>query len=107
MSQWHCGECLVACPDSQPFLFNQTCVSDCPADTELYSLYDNGYNSIAICMNECPSNMLLDVKKCKNKCSEEKHVFNGTCVQNCPSSHPLITASSGQTFCVTQCKNNI
>ena len=90
-------ECVSQCP-STLILENSTCVDTCSEN--MYALETNK-TCIASCpfpeyvtkhmqcLNHCPNSWYNESGKCVKICTEN-YIYNNTCVEHCPYSHPLL-----------------
>ncbi|OWF51327.1 proprotein convertase subtilisin/kexin type 5-like isoform X1 [Mizuhopecten yessoensis] len=83
--------CDVGCPRGLDFLWNQTCVQECPeTDPFIYVLTERlPSHKIPVCLPTCPDDTFIDGNTCVRKCAPQMYIFNGSCVMSCPNSHPL------------------
>ncbi|XP_062573847.1 proprotein convertase subtilisin/kexin type 5-like [Saccostrea cucullata] len=82
--------CHLSCPSKAPFLYNRTCYETCPPSNPFIQTLTTEYNSISQCSNSCSENDVVDGEYCVSACPKGKHLFNNTCKENCPVSHPLM-----------------
>ncbi|XP_022294408.2 uncharacterized protein LOC111104636 [Crassostrea virginica] len=99
--QWYQKKesCDTKCPENM-FIFQQSCVVDCPQFT---SKYDNGF--IKYCFNralqdlKCAERMCSPIYpfcfngNCLLSCPEYTVSYNGSCLMDCPEKSPFLTAS--------------
>ncbi|XP_063428424.1 proprotein convertase subtilisin/kexin type 5-like [Mytilus trossulus] len=86
--------CNLNCPSSKPLLFNKTCCSSCPDEASFLFLKNSKYNEIYTCEEECPIDTVVDYDRCVNFCPKGKHLFNNTCITECPLTHKYLYPKS-------------
>ena len=105
-------ECQLTCPEYH-VLFNQTCVKDCPASHRLLVKQESIYNTMIMCVKQCPFDFLLDDRSCVKRCPGDKVVNNMTCTFSCSNDTLVCKWSNcqhdtrlGNTHCVSNCPQN-
>ena len=90
------NSCVEYCPRNKYTLEkNRTCLYKCPSTDPL--LHDTGHFG-TYCRNQCPERTFYNEGKCVSGCAE-KHIFNNSCVTQCPPSLPVEMDG----YCVSEC----
>ena len=106
-------ECRLTCPKYH-VLFNQSCVEHCPESHRFLVKQESSYNSMIMCVKECPFGFLLDDRSCVKRCPGDKLVDNTTCTFSC-SNDTLVCdlwprcehdTRLGNKLCVSNCPQN-
>lgn len=93
------GICLKNC--SENFIFNGTCFKKCPLSHRLLRRTVDSPSKV-FCLDKCPNKWLNKNGTCVEKCPGNI-VFNNTCINVCPSSHPYIKEKYNVKTCTKVC----
>ncbi|XP_069107230.1 proprotein convertase subtilisin/kexin type 5-like [Argopecten irradians] len=98
------SQCELICPIGQDYLWNGSCVSDCP---EIFPYTHNVTRSfspyqIAVCTDSCPSSTYLEENHCESNCPYILYESNIKCVSSCPDKLPFTTGESPPFVCVSE-----
>lgn len=107
------NNCVLECPMSHPFLVsnncegpcftgNATCVKGCPDDHPFIFETPRSTHCLEYCLNYTYEDK--ENKICRLKCPTEKQfLFNKTCLESCPESHPFIETLTSYYNTITIC----
>lgn len=97
-------KCELSCPNGLDFLWNRTCVHECPLSDPFIYVLKRRLPCFAkpVCLPECPDNTYIDGKTCVATCDAQMFVFNFTCVNKCPPTHRYIHERT----CSSTCPNS-
>lgn len=110
----HNGSCLMNCPNDSPYL-TALCEGVCYTGTKFCSgtcpsshPYVFSSPKLQHCLVGCPSYTAIDGRFCRLSCPDDfRFLFNKTCLEKCPNTHPLIsiqTSPFNKIFtCMTYC----
>ena len=107
------SECELGCPKYK-VLFNRSCVDQCPESHKNLLEWESEYNTIEMCVDECPSGLLLDDRSCAKRCPDDKFVDNKTCTYYCNNDTFICkfpgcehqNVHLGNNFCLSECPPN-
>ena len=93
--------CIRICPAGRPHVYNDTCLSSCPAAAKYHAPHD------PTCYTTCPGNMvhLPNHTECLPGCPNgQNFTANSTCLTSCPESALYFTTSGGINACASTCQ---
>ena len=93
--------CIRICPAGRPHVYNDTCLSSCPAAAKYHAPDD------PTCYTTCPGNMvhLPNHTECLPGCPDgQNFTANSTCLTSCPESALYFTTSGGINACAATCQ---
>lgn len=89
--------CINVCPENSRHLDQKHCSTDCPSDRQ-FKMNITLFGLLHYkCTDECPS--LSDNSFCTYSCPEMKLIFNSSCVEECPLTHPFMFSKT----CMKEC----
>lgn len=93
--------CNIQCPRASSFLWNMSCVSQCPDTMPFVYVLSKRLPlyKTAVCLSFCPDWTYIDGRTCVDKCRMGMNIDNGKCVQHCPASRQYVY----QGMCISKC----
>lgn len=81
--------CVTYCPKSRPFLYERSCLAECPVSFKYIEKKREPGNIITYtCVDKCKKYTSSISNMCVDACSSEKVLFQETCREQCPKSDP-------------------
>ena len=106
-------QCLDACPSSDDYVYNNTCVKECPKSHMFHSNITRDGIVIGFeCLSECSgSNPVRYRNICLTSCTPPLYVYQHKCVDKCPDNATKVFQSnyfgSRANFCDDACPHGL
>ncbi|XP_021344899.1 proprotein convertase subtilisin/kexin type 5-like, partial [Mizuhopecten yessoensis] len=99
------SKCEIQCPNGQDYLWNGSCVRECPVIAPYVYVLTRRLPPyvIPICTPVCPDHYYIEANHCVPTCSPARYLMNSTCEASCPETHPYFTGKSPPFTCVQSC----